>query len=177
LCAEVIDHEDLGGEDGLEQLKFGGLNLGVIAVLNALEEFAVIAEEAADAALQDKSLKYTDREVCLAEARGSDKEETVAHSVGWIGLDEFAGDEVRLSERGVCAAKGGLVGVEGTVPVTLGSVGGGETALFALHLLALAGTRDPLALAVDDSNQTDSVADGTCTHLFKGSVFGVESRR
>lgn len=49
--------------------------------------------------------------------------------------------------------------------VALGNVRGRQAALFARHLLALAGTGDPFAFAVDHPNQPDSIADCADAHV------------
>lgn len=72
------------------------------------------------------------------------------------------------AEGGVCAAKGGLIAVEGVMAVALGDLGGGETALFAHHLLALAWTRDPEAGGGNDADKANSIADGTDSHQVQG---------
>src|ERR1700691_2925877 len=49
--------------------------------------------------------------------------------------------------------------------VTLGNMRAGQAALFAHHLLALAGAGNPLAGFVDHAYQPDSIADCADTHL------------
>ena len=44
LRAQVVEDEHFGGEDRLEQVELGGADVGVIAVLDVLEQFAVVAE-------------------------------------------------------------------------------------------------------------------------------------
>src|ERR1035437_1341169 len=55
--------------------------------------------------------------------------------------------------------------IQRTMPVALWNVGCGQAALLALHLLALAGARDPFTLVVDHPHQPDSITDRTYTHL------------
>ena len=47
LRAQVVEDQNIGGEDRLEELEFSGTDFGVIAVLDALQQFTVIAEEPA----------------------------------------------------------------------------------------------------------------------------------
>ena len=46
LRAQIVQHQHLGGKDRLEQFQFGGLNLRVVAVLDAFEQLAIVTEEA-----------------------------------------------------------------------------------------------------------------------------------
>ena len=96
--AELVEDEDFGVEDGREDLEFGGLDLSVVGVLDLLEEFAVVDEEAGGAAFGDEGLQDADGEVSFADADGAGEQEAGAAGFERVGLDEFAGGEVGLFE-------------------------------------------------------------------------------
>ena len=165
MRAQVVQHQHLGGKDRLQQFQLRGLHLRIVAVLDALEQLAIVAEEAANAALHHQPAQHTHRQVRFSHADGAGKEQSLARCVHRIGLDKFPGGHVRAAQRGICAVKGGREAVQGVMPVALGDVGRGQAALLAFHLLALAGARDPFTLVVDHPHQPHSIADRACTHL------------
>ncbi len=71
LRAQVVEHENFGGEDRLEQLEFGGVHLRVVAVLDVLEQLAIVAEEAFDAALLHQAAQNADGKMGFARRRWS----------------------------------------------------------------------------------------------------------
>src|SRR5205807_2354231 len=81
LRAEIVEYENLGVEDWLKQLKLSDFDLAVVAVLNLLEELAVVAEEAFDAALTDQPLEDAGGEVCLPYPDGADEEQAAIGGV------------------------------------------------------------------------------------------------
>ncbi len=110
-------------------------------------------------------------------ADGAGEKKAFAGGVDGVGVDKLARGEVGAAERGIGAAEGGLVAVEGVMAVALGDVGGGKPALFANHLLALAGARNPLTLGVDHPDKTHTIANSTdCHSEFKRSARGVCGR-
>ncbi len=65
-----------------------------------LEQFAVVAEEAAGTALLHEAAQDADGEMRFADADGAGEEQSFAGGVHRIGLNKFAsGAEGRLSER------------------------------------------------------------------------------
>ncbi len=132
LRAEVVEDEDFGGEDGLEQFELGGVDLRVVAVLDVLEQLAVVAEEAADAALLHEAAQDADGEMGFADADGAGEEQALAGGVDGVGLDELARGLRAEAERAVGAVVD-LVVVEGAIAVALRNVRRGEAALLALQ--------------------------------------------
>ena len=96
----------------------------VVAVLDVLEQLAVVAEEAADAALLHEAAEDADGEVGFADADGAGEEQAFAGGVDWIGFDEFARGLQAETERAVGAVVD-LVVVEGAVAIALGNARGG----------------------------------------------------
>ncbi len=94
--AELVEDKDFGFEDGSEDLQLGGGDLGVVAVLDLLEEVAVVDEEAVCAALGDQGPEDSDGEMGLAYADGAGDEQALAVGLEW---DSF---------RRICAPAGVL---------------------------------------------------------------------
>jgi len=169
LRAEIVEDENFGGEDRFEELEFGGAHLGVVAVLNALEKLAVIAEEPANAAFADQPLEDADRKMGLADAHGAGEEEALAGSASRVLVDKAARGEQRFAKRWVGAVVD-FERIEGAITITGGNLRGRETVVFTFQLLALTGPRNPLARCINHAYEPDAFANGANCHFgFKPS--------
>jgi hypothetical protein len=150
------------------------LHLRVVAVLDVLEQLAIVAEEAFDAALLHQAAQHAHGQVGFAHADGAGEEQALAGGIHGVSLDKLAGGQVGAAQRGVGAAEGGLIAVQGVMAVALGNVRGGQAALFAHHLLALAGARNPLARALTTRTRPTPSQIGRHSSGFKPSATGRE---
>jgi len=134
LRAQIVQHQHLGGKDLLEEFQLGGLHLRVVAVLDALEQFAIVAEEALDAILQHQPLKHVHGQVDLAHPDRSGEKQPLA-GVEHVLLGERGRGLEGAFQRGVNTGEVRHVGVQGTMAVAFEDAGRGDAALFALHFL------------------------------------------
>ncbi len=149
--AKLVEDEDLGVEDGGEDLELGGGDLAVIAVLHLLEEVAVVVEEAGCAALCDEGLEDADGEVGLADADGAGDQQAGAGGLEGIAVDELAGAEVRGGKAAVGGWELGLVVIERAMLVAAGDVGLGDAAGGSALDAAVAGLGVLVAVLLDDA--------------------------
>ena len=101
LRAQVVEDQDFSVKNRLEQFELGGGHLRVVAVLDVLEQLAVVGEEPFDAALADQAAKDADGEMRFAHADGAGEEQAFAGGVYRVCLDKFAGVLVSAGDGGV----------------------------------------------------------------------------
>jgi hypothetical protein len=86
--AEIVEDEDFDGTNRVEDRHFGGFASGVVAGLDFLEEFAIVAEEAGVAA-DDQFFDRGDGEMRFADAGGAHEEEAFVGTAGEIAGERF----------------------------------------------------------------------------------------
>ena len=78
-------------------------------MLDLLEQFAIIAEEPADALLDDERLQDADGEMRLAHSNRSGKQQAVALGGRGISVDEAARHEMSGGKRRIGSRESGLI--------------------------------------------------------------------
>ena len=160
--AEVVEDEDFGVEDGLEEGGFGGSDGGVVGVLDELEELLVVEKEAADLFFEDQGLEHGGGEVGFAEAGGADEDEAFSLDGVGVVVDEAAGGFAGEVEGGVFAVD--LEGFEGFIEEARGDAGAVELALDAEAELAGALVGEAVAGFGGGDLEAGAFADGAGGH-------------
>ncbi len=148
--AEVVEDEEVTGDDGFEELVFGAGGAEAVDGAEVVEEFFVLPEDAGGAAVGDEGFEDADGEVGFAEAAGAGEEQAFA-----FGLDgEAIGEPAGGAEGGFDAFVGGfvdgLVAIEGAEFVAAGDACLLEVAGGAAEEAALAGLGEAMTVGLLD---------------------------
>src|SRR5579864_5367112 len=148
---DVVKHQNLRLKDRLEYAHLGSLTLGVVAVLNFLQQLAVIVKKPAVPA-QDDFLERGDSQMRLAHAARAHQQQAVLalhFANGGELLSETLDDEFRLREAGFPCGElvaGGILDLvvrfvvfEVAVAISLGNARASEHAFGAIACGAIAG--------------------------------------
>jgi hypothetical protein len=156
--AELVEDEDFGFKDGAKDFELGGGHLGVVGVLDFLEQLAVVAEEALHSFFDDQRLEDAHCQMSLADADGAGEQQAVTFRCGRVAVDEAACHEMRRRQRTVGAGEAGFVAFQGAVLVAAGDAGSEERAGNALFLAAGAGFGGAGAVGTHDDEHSHSIA-------------------
>ncbi len=151
--AEVVEDEEVAGDDGLEEFVFGAGGAEAVDGAEVVEEFLVLPEDAGGAAVGDEGFEDADGEVGFAEAAGAGEEEAFAFGLDGEALGELAGG----AEGGFDAVVGGfvygLVAIEGAEFVAAGDAGLLEIAGGAALEAAVAGLGEAMPVGLLDDTE------------------------
>jgi len=107
------------------------------------------------------ALQDADGQMSLAHPDRSGEKQPLA-GVEHVLLGKVARGPAGGAQQGINAVR--HIGVQGTMAVALGDVSRGDAALLALHLLALAGARNPQPLGVEHPHQPHIIANLALGH-------------
>src|SRR5579859_5472761 len=121
--AELVKDEDLRFENGLQDLHFRGRHLWVVGVLDLLEQFAVVAEEAAYTFFENEGVQNADGQVSCADADGARNQQAASFGRDRIAIHELARDERGRGQRSISFPETGIVAIERTMLIARGNGG------------------------------------------------------
>jgi len=138
--AQLVEDKDVGVEHGPKDVEFSGLDRRVVGILDLFQQFAIVVEQAGDAAGQNQFLEDSDGQVGLAGADfANDQQALVAAGIALF--REVGRDEVGFLERGVGAGEVRVVVGEFAMLVASRDAGGSQERLRPCPQLAVT-TRD-----------------------------------
>lgn len=141
--AELIEHQHVSLKHGAKNVELGGLNGGVIRILNFLQQFAIIVEKAGYPFVEDELFCDSDCEMSFAGADLADDQQTCAIA-RIVLLGEFAGGEMRECQRRMGAWEIRGVAGELAMLVTAWNIGRGQQTFIAFAELAIAARDAPI---------------------------------
>ena len=104
---ELVEHQHLGLEHRPQDLHLSCFCRAVVAVLDLLEEVAVIVEQAQGTAFSHQCTQDADGEVGLADADRAGEQQAVARRFERVAANEAAGHHERFRKRATSPAKPG----------------------------------------------------------------------
>src|SRR5258708_8864708 len=96
--AQFVKRQNVGLKNGAKHVQFGGLNRGIVRILDLLEQFAIVIKKAGNAFVQDQFLDNSHSEACLHGADPADDQHARAIA-RIVFLRKFRGGEVRKLQR------------------------------------------------------------------------------
>ena len=102
--AQFVQHQNVRFKDGTKNVQLGGLNSGVVRILDFLQQFAIVIEQARDALVEDKFLSDPNRQVSLAGANLADDQQARAIA-RIVFLCKLGSREMSERQRGMSARK------------------------------------------------------------------------
>src|SRR5258708_38928795 len=92
--AQFVKRQTVGLKNGAKHIQFGGLNRGIVRILDLLEQFAIVIKQAGNPFVQDQFLDNSYSEVSLSGADLADDQQARAIA-RIVFLRKFRGGEVR----------------------------------------------------------------------------------